>query len=529
MNLKSICLIISTLSHLKVRQLYYQVWYRLRKKGRRLFRFRYNLSEYKEGVALNLTPFIPKYPSWNRDSFTFIELNSRFTSWNDASNGMLWAYNLNYMDFIHQEGVSFKDCKEWIDKFINEIHTNRVGMDPYPIALRGINWIKFISIYAKSLSETDKKRWNSSLYAQYRVLLDNLEYHLLGNHLLEDAFSLFFAALYFKDKNLYEVVKMLLHNELSEQVLPDGANYEQSPMYHCILLDRLLDCYNAATNNIVFDSQLSFNDFLKQNASSMLGHLASIVYADHSYPLFNDAAEGIAPLPAQIFDYAKRLGIEWNKIPMKECGYRKLCDDKFEGIVDVGNITATYQPGHTHADTFNYELKVEGARFIVDTGISTYNKTLRRQYERGTKAHNTVVIGDDNSSQVWGGFRVGRRAQVCIMKDTFNEVEAVHNGFGNHRKHTRSFVLQHGVFSVKDMVSCDDDCMSVIHLDPKVQILSHSLSTVVTSKAIIQIVGARKIEIVDEKISRCYNTFESSQTIYLFFNKHLSYSIMLKH
>lgn len=37
-------------------------------------------------------------------------------------------------------------------------------------------------------------------------------------------------------------------------------------------------------------------------------------------------------------------------------------------------IGPDYIPGHAHADTFNYELRIDGVPFIVDTGISTYNK-----------------------------------------------------------------------------------------------------------------------------------------------------------
>ena len=57
---------------------------------------------------------------------------------------------------------------------------------------------------------------------------------------------------------------------------------------------------------------------------------------------------------------------------------------------------------------FNYELRIGGKLFVIDTGISTYEKTARRQYERGTAAHNTVMIGDKNLARygeafVWGG------------------------------------------------------------------------------------------------------------------------------
>lgn len=36
---------------------------------------------------------------------------------------------------------------KWIDKFIDDLPNNKVGLDPYPIALRGINWVKFFTLY----------------------------------------------------------------------------------------------------------------------------------------------------------------------------------------------------------------------------------------------------------------------------------------------------------------------------------------------------------------------------------------------
>ena len=65
---------------------------------------------------------------------------------------------------------------------------------------------------------------------------------MLGNHLLENAFSLLFGAYYFQDDKLYNKSKYLLISELNEQVLKDGAHFELSPMYHQIIYSRLLDC-----------------------------------------------------------------------------------------------------------------------------------------------------------------------------------------------------------------------------------------------------------------------------------------------
>lgn len=511
-----------TISYLKVVQIYCQV------KNRLITSLLYtSFKTIKRNNLFEGLGAIPikKSDSWRNGIFTFLNISSSFISWDYNNNGSLWAYNLNYMDWLLQKGLSFDEGAKWIDCFIDDIRSNKVGLAPYPTALRGINWIKFISLHYSQISQEQLCRWTDSLYSQYRLLEQRLEFHLLGNHLLEDAYSLFIASLFFEDMNMFKKSSKLLYRELTEQVLPDGAHYEQSPMYHCILLDRLLDCYNFSICNRKFDAQPDLNIFLRKKAQAMLGHLESVIYQDHSIPLLNDSAYGIAPSPDDLFAYAGRLRIDWHKIPMKECGYRKLENKKFEAIVDVGNITASYQPGHSHADTFNYELRINRKPFVVDTGISTYDKTLRRQYERGTSAHNTVTIGGKDSSEVWGGFRVGKRAKVIILKDEPSEIVAWHNGFGSQEKHFRKFILEKDCFRVEDIVSTDKEAISWLHLSPESKILSLSNELLVTTMGSIDITGASQVEIVDGEVSVEYNRFLTVKIVKIYFSNKLSYQI----
>ena len=251
---------LSTLYYLKVGQLFSLV-------GNRLFRLSYK--ELK--VNVDLPPLVTmEYPlkptSLIGADIIFINKPSGFLSWNDKTKGMLWAYNLNYMDWLLQEDMTFDEGALWIDRFIADLPDNHIGLDPYPTALRGINWIKFISRHCDKIDEERLSVWNDSLYSLYAHLNRNLEYHLLGNHLLEDAYSLYIASIYFSDRNLYKKSSKLLRKQLCEQILPDGAHFEQSPMYHCILLDRLLDCCNFSFNNIRHDGQEQMNVYLKDMA-----------------------------------------------------------------------------------------------------------------------------------------------------------------------------------------------------------------------------------------------------------------------
>lgn len=483
-------LLFNTIRHLKITQAVHQVKYRLVKPVYKA----YDMSGFKvQGSRFKANP-IAKYTCLKGNNYTFLNLEHEFTGWNFTEKGMLWAYNQNYFDWLNQDGMTAEEGCKWIDRFIEELPDNKIGLDPYPIALRSINWVKFFCKYP----DTATGERLDVLYSQLRLLEKKLEYHLLGNHLLEDAYALYIGASYFNDNHLLKKAKNLLLKQLKEQILPDGAHYEQSPMYHCILLDRLLDCINIRE-----DKEL--NGY----ASRMLGHLESIVWENGSFPLLNDAAYGIAPEPQEIFNYAKRLGLVWNSNQMKECGYRKFNAEHLEAIVDVGNIMATYQPGHTHADTFNYELHVDGKPFVVDTGISTYNKTERRQLERSTIAHNTVSVDGKNSSEVWGGFRVGKRCHTVITEDTEKAVDAWHNGFGKRCR--RRFEIKDGCLCVEDWY--DGNAVSYIHLAEGADYKR------------ITIDGSTKIETKPWKYSTTYNQFHEGTVIEIHFNGKLKYTI----
>ncbi|MBR1446728.1 MAG: prenyltransferase, partial [Alloprevotella sp.] len=313
--------ILHTLSHLRFRQIAYQII-------RRLFKAKYvELEAPADCAPLSLARPIDKPICVEEETFCFLNLSARFTGWNDKGYGALWAYNITDMDWLGQPNLSVAERLGWIERYIEDFPNVIVGRAPYPTALRIINWVKFFSLHP----DQQASRYDNALYSQLRLLSSNLEYHLLGNHLLEDAFSLFIGSIYFSDTKLYPKAKSLLQEELTEQILPDGAHFEQSPMYHCIMLDRLLDAYNASLNNPRFPDQQEATDFLRIKAEQMLGHLQAIAYSDGSIPLLNDSAEGIAPLPSELFDYAKRLGLTWqHHQPMREVGYRRLQDENWE-------------------------------------------------------------------------------------------------------------------------------------------------------------------------------------------------------
>src|SRR5690606_41116733 len=80
-----------------------------------------------------------------------------------------------------------------------------------------------------------------SLYTELSFLSSRLEFHILGNHLLENAFALCLGGALFSNGSWHNRAIKILRRELDEQILADGAHFELSPMYHNIIFFRLLE------------------------------------------------------------------------------------------------------------------------------------------------------------------------------------------------------------------------------------------------------------------------------------------------
>ena len=472
--------LINTAKYLKFIQIYYRFSYTLRNRLRRYIGVAYLLSIPSSATHIKLKESIFFTNSFSKNEFTFLNKSHTFIEtidWNFSSYGKLWTYNLTYFDYLNQEQISKKEGLSLINDFINQSNQVKDGLEPFPISLRGMNWVKFLV-----QNTTDDQNINDSLYAQYQILMDKIEYHLLGNHLLENSFSLLFGAYYFHDEKFYEKAKKILIKELEEQILKDGAHFELSPMYHQIMLFRVLDCINLVQNNNWKNQELL--ELFSSKAKIMLGWLNTITYENGNIPLLNDSTNNIAPTTEQLNDYAmtlnsklkiapsgNALGVENSKL--SDSGYRKIKHERYEMIIDIGNIGPDYIPGHAHSDTFNFELYIEGKQFIVDTGLSTYETSERRTLERSTASHNTVELEGLDQSEVWGGFRVANRAYVIDIEESDDFIRATHDGYQKRldTSHQREFLFEDKKIKIIDTIMSQKEYNAIarLHFYPGVE------------------------------------------------------------
>ena len=509
MKTNKIKLLFYTLIYLKPIQVYYRIYYFVKN----IFFRSYKYSEIDHhDLPLHWENYLKSNNSYSieNQSFTFLNVEHKFSSiidWNENKHGKLWTYNLNYFDFLNQNKMTKETGLNLILDYIKNDEILLDGKEPYTISLRGINWIKFLS-----KNKINDLQINSILYNHYRILLKNIEYHLLGNHLLENAFSLLFGAFYFKDENLYDKSKKILTIQLREQIYEDGGHFELSPMYHQIMLFRVLDCIQLIKLNSWKNDELL--NLLKESSSKMLSWLDNITFKNGDIPMVNDCAFEITPRTKDLFNYAKSLGINRKDIKLSDSGYRMFKNQKYELFMDMGKVGASYQPGHVHSDTFNFLLYANHQPFIIDMGTSTYEKNDRRQIERSTSSHNTITIGDYEQTEVWGGFRVAKRAKIVSFTESNNEFSASHDGYNKIGViHNRKFITNIDSIHIYDKLNKEDVCEQIahFHFHPTIKNIVLKKTSVFFKNRDIEIFFVGKNISINKELYRFANGFNKTE------------------
>jgi uncharacterized heparinase superfamily protein len=459
--LSSVARYFHTVRHLRPVQLAGRVWFRLHRPRpdlREAPQPRREFGRYTVPVALEPSMLGP-------DRFRFLEVErtcANAADWQPTDVAKLWAYNLHYFDDMNARDAQRR--RAWHERLLERwIAQNPPGFgegwEPYPVSRRIVNWVKW-ALRGNELAPVSRH----SLAIQTRWLMERLEHHLLGNHLFANAEALVHAGLYFDgpEASRWSTHGLrLIARELDEQVLQDGGHFELSPMYHASFLEGLLDLVNLlrACGREPPGEWLAAID-------RMRGWAGAMCHPDGEIAFFNDAAIGIAPPLGDLDAYAQRLGLpaaSGAKAPtllLAASGYGRLVTDAACLLCDCARVGPDYIPGHAHADTLSFELSLFGRRVLVNSGTSEYGLGPERLRQRGTPAHNTVAIDDQDSSEVWGGFRVARRAYphgVELRSTPEGEwLTASHDGYRRlpgRNEHRRQWLLGPASLRIEDTIS----------------------------------------------------------------------------
>jgi uncharacterized heparinase superfamily protein len=449
-----------TIRHLRPIQIAARVWQRVHRPRpdlRPAPRRRTPVAPYRPPPSAAQTLIAP-------DTFRFLNVERRCATaadWRPRDAAPLWTYHLHYFDDLNAQQAQLRTDwhRQLLERWVSENPPGLgEGWEPYPLSRRIVNWVK----WAERGNELPAS-CHASMAVQARWLASRLEYQILGNHLLANATALAHAGLYFEGpeaERWYARGMSLIDRQLREQVLADGGHFELSTMYHALVLEDLLDLINLLR---AYGREPASEWY--QAVSRMRRWLLLMSHPDGDIAFFNDAAFGVARSPAELEAYASRLELgsaadrEAPLAVLAPSGYVRVAAGPAYLICDCAPVGPRYLPGHAHADTLSFELSLAGHRVFVNSGVSEYGSRPERQRQRGTAAHNTVMVDGQDSSEVWGGFRVARRAHARLCSASAASsvvVEACHDGYTRlpgRNRHTRRWILDEHALRIEDGIS----------------------------------------------------------------------------
>jgi len=471
-----------TLRHLKPIQFWYRLWFKFYKPSLPVVP-----PQELRSAGLNWNACLRNPSMLSATTFNFLNEERALSfpeGWEDTDASALWQYNVHYFDDLVADKAASRAYfhRDLVQRWVaDNSEASSIAWQPYPCSLRIVNWIKW-ALSGNEINGTVKK----SLAMQAGFLEKRMEYHLQANHLWVNGKALVFAGAFFTSSDSARWLGKglrLLQEQMDVQILEDGGHFERSPMYHAIILEDIIDLIQLDT---IYPELLgsAFISKCHEKAGCMQHWLSAMSFPDGGVSFFNDSVDSISPKLSSLSTYASEFDCETKTVNtsatniFEDSGYVRLENASAIVIADVGALGPDYQLGHAHADTLSFEMCLFKDRFIVNSGIDRYGDSDERLRQRGTAAHSTVEINNANSSEVWGGFRVARRAKPFNFSYSLSEinlsVSCSHDGYARLRGkpiHSRTWDLGGQTLLITDIIGGDYFAATGrFHLHPNVDV-----------------------------------------------------------
>ncbi|MGO9162029.1 MAG: heparinase II/III family protein, partial [Streptosporangiaceae bacterium] len=410
-------------------------------------------------------------------------------AWQQADAPLLWRFHLHYWDWawglqaeadwVAARAAFGRLWRSWQDA------APFGGGDawlPYPAALRAWSWC---GLYRELAEGTEiEEAFTAELAAHAGFLRRHLESDVGGNHLIKELKALIGLAVFFDDDRLLGQALRRLARQLPVQVLSDGGHFERAPAYHCQVLADLIDIAGLLHAAAIWPPP-EITGAIRR----MRRWLGTVLAPDGTVPLLNDGY----PVPAALLAVlAPEPRPGQALVLLADTGLVSAQMGGWQLLADIGAPCPDELPAHAHADTLGCILHADGAPLLADTATSTYAPGEVRDYERSTAAHSTVEVDGTNSTEVWGGFRAGRRARVhgytARADATAVTFGAAHDGFRRlpgRPVHHRQWTLTADEFRAEDAVLGTGRHSAVVrwHLPPGATVRLEGAGAIVTTAA----------------------------------------------
>lgn len=312
---------------------------------------------------------------------------------------------------------------DWLDRVPHTPKSERTTWRALEAGLRPENWLRAVELFGDALPAPLLERMNESLAEHGAFLVrEHKAFHQLSNWGAIQSHGLFLIGLWLSRKDWQTLALERLTENLRNAVLPDGVQWEQSPMYHCEVLHAAADTLLLTRRNgIQVPSALEetihrmfralavwvtpSREILPQSDSDCIdaGDLlaqGALLFAD---PELAAAAEG-ALCEETLWDFGVDARTKLDALPKRRPAIpSQALESSGNYMLRSGwGVNDTYihlhcgslGGGHGHADLLHLDVWHHGEAVLADAGRYTYVEGAERVWFKSPAAHNTFRVDE---------------------------------------------------------------------------------------------------------------------------------------
>ena len=358
--------------------------------------------------------------------------------------GKAWQYTgqARYLDAF----VSL--LEDWLDRVPRTPASENTTWRALEAGLRPENWLRALGLFGQGVPEPLCRRIDESLARHGAYLAEaHGPFQRLSNWGAIQSYGLFLIGLWLGRADWQELALGRLAENLRHAVLPDGVQWEQSPMYHCEVLHAVLDTLLLAQRNGV-----PVPPALPEKALAMCRALAVWAAPDRTIlpqgdsdvidagdllaagallfrdPLLAAAARG--PVCEEtLWDFGPDAAARLDALPAA------WPETASQALTASGNYilragwgkenayvhfhAGSLGGGHGHADLLHIDVYHGGEAVLTDPGRLTYVDGDLRRTLKGPAAHNTLRLDGVDFTAYRGTWEWGPIAQPLPVRARF--------------------------------------------------------------------------------------------------------------
>lgn len=354
-----------------------------------------------------------------------------------------YLYDIIRYDYHHEDDSSkhvFADIASWIKA--NPINCGPNYRCSQEMSLRVLNWLFALHYYENSTSLTEEifNQMQYVIYWHLHHIFNNIDFSRIAvrnNHAITETLTLFLAGLLLPTMPGAEEWKIKgkewFEEEIAYQIYEDGTFLQYSMNYHRIVIQLLTwgivlsEKNGERFSNTVYDRAEKSVKFLRTAMVDENGWLPNYgandgaLFFGLSYTHYRDYRPQIQALAAALginlgfqehYEDQYWYGIQSSPHQSKwqpAIGAHSYNQGGYYIIRERDTLTfikcGSYKDRPSQADNLHIDIWHKGQNLLTDAGSYKYNtdaETIR--YFSGTRAHNTVMLGNNDQMLKGGRF-----------------------------------------------------------------------------------------------------------------------------